>query len=234
MAINVFFMHMWCIDKPYESSLKPWLFFCSGHESVILFFILSGYVLTLAQNKANTPYVHYTVKRILRIYPAYYISMIFGITAFLFIKPIKLIEYTAGFNSDFPSIVLDKMTIINAILLVKHSGSPINGPVWSLSCEMLISVTFLPLLWKYYRQKYRIILAVVILAILFKILRGKFNNLNTISDNFYYAIFFIIGVLTYQYQEKLKFLAKTVFIPIFIVMYASLFFSMGQNFYWIV
>lgn len=229
-AINVFFAHIWSITRPYELNLKPWLFFCSGHESVILFFVLSGYVLTLAHNKKKESYFHYITRRALRIYPAYYLSMIFGVIAFLLIKPIKIAEYTAGFNSGFPSIILDKMTIINALLLVKHSGSPINGPTWSLSYEMLISVTLLPLLWKYHNHKNKIIIIIIILDIAFKFMRSKYANFNTLSDNFYYSIFFITGSLTFQYQEKLKILTKSIFIPIYLFIYANLFFCYGPKY----
>jgi peptidoglycan/LPS O-acetylase OafA/YrhL len=46
-------------------------FFASGRSAVIIFFVLSGFVLACSLLARRTPYVSYAVKRVFRIYPAF-------------------------------------------------------------------------------------------------------------------------------------------------------------------
>ena len=45
-ALMVIFHHFWEMNHPSDDRLRPWLFFCAGHEAVIFFFVLSGFVLS--------------------------------------------------------------------------------------------------------------------------------------------------------------------------------------------
>ena len=64
--------------------LVPWNFFLSGSESVIMFFMLSGFVLSNLLFNNKTTYYEYIIRRVFRIYPVY-ILVSSGVIAVLFI-----------------------------------------------------------------------------------------------------------------------------------------------------
>lgn len=151
-VVSVYCWHMWLIDKPWFNSLKPWFFFTVGGEAVFLFFVLSGFVLTSAYEKEqNFSYFKYAIRRVLRIYPAYYFALAVAILSYLWLKPVQIFEYSGWFNSQFPAISLDKASLLNALLLVNQSTSAFDCVVWTLTYEVIISVLLLPLLWKYHK-----------------------------------------------------------------------------------
>jgi peptidoglycan/LPS O-acetylase OafA/YrhL len=51
-------------------------FFESGRTAVMIFFVLSGFVLTCSLMARPMPYVSYAVKRVFRIYPAFLIVIL--------------------------------------------------------------------------------------------------------------------------------------------------------------
>lgn len=48
----------------------------SGHPAVMVFFVLSGFVLACSLGKKQTPYVGYAVKRFFRIYPVFIVAVL--------------------------------------------------------------------------------------------------------------------------------------------------------------
>ncbi len=64
---------------------SPIHLFFAGHEAVILFFVLSGFVLSLPYLKnTNMTYSSYLIKRFLRLYIPYSISVL--IATFLYVS----------------------------------------------------------------------------------------------------------------------------------------------------
>ena len=45
-ALMVVFQHFWEMNHASDDRLRPWWFFCAGHEAVIFFFVLSGFLIT--------------------------------------------------------------------------------------------------------------------------------------------------------------------------------------------
>ena len=215
---------MWLINTDWVLSLRPWYFFTAGGEAVFLFFVLSGYVLTAGYEKEKDKfsYFNYVIRRVLRIYPAYYFAIAVAIVGFTFIKPQMLVDFSGWFNSQFPSISLDKDTIINTILLVTKSGSAIDCVVWTLTYEIIISIVFLPLLWKFPKT------TTIVIAIAFMWL----YNLGTyplLTSSCFYTLFFLIGMMVYKFGHKLQYLAKLRFLPIYLILYAILYFAFGNS-----
>ena len=100
-----------------------------GHDSVILFFILSGFVIGLT-NKGYLTLATvgaYIKKRLVRIYPIYFISVLFalGVSAFKY----RLV--TILLNMAFLQIVA--ATVITE-----------NSPIWTLHYEIVFYLMFIP------------------------------------------------------------------------------------------
>jgi peptidoglycan/LPS O-acetylase OafA/YrhL len=97
----------------------------SSEGGVAIFFVLSGFVLSCGLSDEVMPrgYASFAIRRIFRIMPAAWASIIFAL----------LVLHLA----HYPSPEWDK--IANAAFLWTADGIPINPPLWSLSVEMTIS-----------------------------------------------------------------------------------------------
>lgn len=120
----------------------------AGHEAVILFFVLSGYVLVYQyKDDKKLNYVEFILKRIFRIYIPYLIAIIFSV-----------ILYTAFYNQHIQNnpnwIGHNWQTSINLNLLLNHlilignfNTNSFDSVIWSLTHEMRISLIFPILLY---------------------------------------------------------------------------------------
>jgi peptidoglycan/LPS O-acetylase OafA/YrhL len=107
-----------------------WAFSAPGHLCVLVFFMLSGYVIGIAHPEPLTRHTipSYLKKRALRLYPIYFISIVF---TFL----VAPVHYAAS-------------TIASHFAMAQVWLSPVvaeNAPVWSLHYEVVYYLLFIPL-----------------------------------------------------------------------------------------
>lgn len=213
-AVMVIFQHFWEINHPSDARLKPWLFFCAGHEAVILFFVLSGFVLShQLRNFRLNNYGEFVMRRILRIYPAYYAALLFSAVLLYFFQhyyPSSLDGH--GLTRWFyiwSSTVFDKPLIINSVLLITHNGSSLNVAIWSLYFEMWISLLFPFVMLGLWRSG--LVIRILLAAVLLYISWQFFKTGNWIDDQWqaisYYLWYFIVGSVLYFSHDKLKFIS---------------------------
>lgn len=130
-ALVVAWHHL--IIMPNVLGLAPagiWAFSPPGHLCVLIFFVLSGYVIGLAHPEPLTRQGMglYLKKRALRLYPIYFVAIAFT----FWLAPIS-----------YPSA-----TILSHFALTQVWLSPVvveNSPVWSLHYEVLYYLIFIPL-----------------------------------------------------------------------------------------
>lgn len=134
-----------------EEDYTPLQFLINGRLSVILFFVLSGFVLTFSIASARRKYTFRTfiTKRIFRIYVPYIIAMA-GSWA-LFLQVSSGAHYTPLWNvwTAPPNV----QAVFGMIAMRGIQGDEaLDGPAWSLFVEMQISLLFpfLVLLMKRY------------------------------------------------------------------------------------
>ena len=122
----------------------PLRLFCAGHEPVILFFVLSGFVLSLPYlSKRSVPYHNYVLKRVFRIYAAYFVMLVFAV-------PLRGLLYSGGisglsenFNNGWLPPADDTEAVLAHMLLIgEFDAIHYNGVVWTLTHEMRISLLF--------------------------------------------------------------------------------------------
>ena len=117
-----------------------------GHEAVIFFFILSGFVIHYSSSKGlgtqNLNILSYLKKRVNRIFPPLILALLITLVFDFFGKNVlRLGAYS--FGSKYYSLIVDNLNLEaflgNVFLLqelnagVKHLGS--NAALWSLSYE---------------------------------------------------------------------------------------------------
>ena len=132
-AVVVIFDHV----VVHKNSLDPgyflkgdWVTAPPGHSSVLLFFILSGYVIGLTNKSSlrRSTIGPYLSKRLIRLYPIYVVSLVFALL-------IARTHYSLG-------------TIAGNFLFLQNAVVPStfeNNPLWSLNNEVLYYLAFIPL-----------------------------------------------------------------------------------------
>lgn len=125
------------VNGPYFWWLKSlW----DGESAVIVFFVLSGYVLALQLAGHSRPnYPGFLIRRFTRIWPAFAVALI---GAFALLGFFNLPSQTSGEHAGYHPGLSD----LGLNLLMLGSSSAIDPPVWSLYVEMHLSVVF-PLLY---------------------------------------------------------------------------------------
>ena len=137
----------------YGINLKPFSLcgnlFNNGNLSVGFFFVLSGFVLTIAHKKLNTGVFY--LKRILRIGPAYFAALLLMLAVVLWSYPP---------DSDLPQQFISSALFVQSF--IPKYTLELNSPAWSVSDEMFFYLLF-PLLFLL-RNRRRLILWLTIVA----------------------------------------------------------------------
>ena len=121
--------------------------FVAGYESVVLFFVLSGFVLTLPQTTRRADgYPVFAVRRILRLYPPYVAAVLIAVAGqYLYHSPPADLGAWVSTRWKVP---ISHGDIANYMLMVHHfDPGPLNPVLWSLIVEMRISLLFPLIAW---------------------------------------------------------------------------------------
>ncbi|MEH7307563.1 acyltransferase family protein, partial [Neobacillus drentensis] len=134
-ALSVIFGHILLILPPIPFVLanSPLRIFWAGHEAVVLFFILSGFVLSLPfiKNK-KVNYTQFFIRRIFRIYAPYIIAILMALILknMFFTGTNENIGWANKFWTSAPDI-------LNHVFLVTDFNTYGLDPViWSLIHEL--------------------------------------------------------------------------------------------------
>jgi len=150
-ALSVFVAHFISLKmaSPLLNTLHqtPLGILCNGTAALMLFFVLSGFVLSLpfVGNERPLKLSEFYIKRIFRIYPAYIFAIILAVLLkeFVFDKN-GLAPYSNWLNNfwnwtwdkDSPKEILKTLLLIGPDFKINY----IDPPIWSLVIEMKMSV----------------------------------------------------------------------------------------------
>lgn len=221
-AISVIFWHYsQVLNDDFSIIYKPYLFFMYGTGAVIMFFILSCFVLT-ASLKSSNNYLKYLIKRVFRIYPAYLLSLFISITGYMILKPHPISWLSSGFNL-WCNGSLDLSDVLNSLVLLNpRYFNTFVTPSWSLTIEMTVSIVF-PLFVLFISGSKSNYLGVFYIVAIYVI--NKLHPETLIINSIYYSIYFVMGILVYLNRTELSKLGCGYLMPIYIILYASPFFS---------
>lgn len=102
-------------------------------SAVIVFFVLSGYVLGQSLSR-DTNYLAFAGRRLLRILPAFIVSVLF---AYLVVSSVRIEPAPASTSAFFQSVFWPAPTwgdVYDNLLL---NNSHVNGPTWSIWPELV-------------------------------------------------------------------------------------------------
>lgn len=214
-ALSVVLWHFVCAtytvtDPGTKSFVMSLYFLVHGRAAVILFFILSGFVLSLPFFREPRPgYSAFIVRRICRIYLPFVALIACTILVRTFVTLKKIPGLSDWFN-DYCGAPFSLKTALEHLFLIGNIHVMVyNNPVWSLIHEMRISLIF-PLLFLFVLRVKPIfsILACFLLsgiALLNEVFGWETSN--GWETGYFYTLqvssFFIVGILLARYKEPL-------------------------------
>jgi peptidoglycan/LPS O-acetylase OafA/YrhL len=121
--------------------LTPLQLITNGHASVVLFFVLSGFVLSLPQVRGQeVVYSIYLVKRICRIYLPYLAALALAVGGCWYFHGLH--AYDDWFERTWHNAPDWKMLVQHFFLIGDYPSDVYNTAFWSLVQEMRVSIFF--------------------------------------------------------------------------------------------
>lgn len=212
-ALSVFFGHMYLIFNEHLLSkllfeYGPLRIMVAGSEAVILFFVLSGFVLSLpfySNRKIN--YGAYVIKRVCRIYIPYIVVLIVAFISREMFYFGRIESLSNWFNVNWAQ-PLDANSIIDHLLLVGTFNSNLNNVVWSLVHEMRISLVFPFIMFILVRMGLKKSIGLGIVLSSFSVVYSFVTKAPFFGTELYstihYSSIFIIGALIAKYREGIN------------------------------
>jgi peptidoglycan/LPS O-acetylase OafA/YrhL len=196
------------------------LFVMEGRAAVILFFVLSGFVLSLPFLSNRGPsYPRFAVKRVCRIYLPYIAAVLLSVALYEVPAPQPLSGLPAALDSlssERPSFAL---FLSNAAMLGTVRSAILDPQSWTLVHELRISLTIPILVWCVRRSSFRSLAAALGLFWICHVI-GKSLGLayfacsSTFFDSFivtgYFVLFFVIGVVGAKHAAEMTAFAARV------------------------
>jgi peptidoglycan/LPS O-acetylase OafA/YrhL len=115
-----------------------------GHPSVVLFFVLSGFVLYISFGRTGSLFSTYIIRRIFRIYPALFAALLVAFILHFVQNPTYKIGLGAAANAHW-IFSQDAIGFLRHLLLLGFYDSDVqlNPVIWSLVIELRFSIIFL-------------------------------------------------------------------------------------------
>ncbi|OOZ88316.1 acyltransferase family protein [Bacillus cereus] len=211
MIFSVFQNYSYEDNKPFVMYLlketPARLIFSSGNESVIIFFVLSGFVLYRSIQNNYDSYVSFLLKRICRIYIPYIVAILIAILCQTAMSEYGISYLSEWFNRSW-TIESSLSLIVQHILLVgKYNTDVYNGVIWSLVHEMRISIIF-PLvlmvcLRKTLRDSLLTLFSFSICSVVILLLFHSSLTLTSYALTLHYTVLFLLGALVAKYKNNL-------------------------------
>ncbi|OAS88193.1 MULTISPECIES: acyltransferase family protein [Metabacillus] len=177
----------------------------AGHEAVIMFFLLSGFVLSLPFIQGGkVKYTKYLIKRIFRIYIPYIFSVFIAVFCLMMFSRGGIVNLSDWFNSSWNKPIEWKLFFEHFLLINSFKNGEFDQVYWSLVHEMRISIIFPFLMIAVLKWNWKYILGSSLFISLFGFLLIHFLG-NTIDYflTLQYLFMFIAGSLLAKHRIHL-------------------------------
>lgn len=189
-----------------ESPLR--LFFSSGNESVVLFFVLSGFVLALPFYESRPfRYGEYVIRRVFRIYLPYLFSVCLAIGCKILFSQGGISELSPWFNNSWNIRESPRLLIDHFFLVGTYNTDAYNNVIWSLVHEMRISLLFplilLVLVKKPVQKVMKLFFFIFAMSSLLLVVNQSSLTPTSYLLSFHYLLLFMAGAITAKYRDTL-------------------------------
>jgi peptidoglycan/LPS O-acetylase OafA/YrhL len=175
-----------------------------GTESVMLFFVLSGFVLALpAIGGRPQSYFTFAIRRIFRIYVPYLAALAVSVAGAYWLH--GLVTTSDWFNMSWSEPVDWRLVGQHVLFLGAYPTDQFDNPIWSLVQEMRISLIFPVLCALVLRLKSRWSFAIAggLAATAFACSRLPILKDWHIQDSFHFAGLFVLGIVLAREKDRL-------------------------------
>jgi peptidoglycan/LPS O-acetylase OafA/YrhL len=200
--------------------------FNRGSEAVYMFFVLSGFLIIRLiyryKQQDDFSIKKFYIRRILRIFPLYYLIIIFGFLFYWQILPVLNIPFENNYNLG-EGVLMTTFFLPNVFGKLYAPGG-ILEVLWSIGIEEQFYLMIAPML--YIVNKNKILLILSILTVGYFVV-FHLNGLDVLRRfNFVYFLLFFGGIVAILEEKKaLEFLKISAVIPIIIVVATVLYFT---------
>lgn len=200
----VFYHYTFRYPKLFPNNFESHYQFSYGNLGVELFFILSGFVIFMSIQKVKSPF-EFLTKRFIRLYPTYWIAMIF---TFLIVSIFGL----AG-----KEVTINEFLINTTMLQYGLQIPSVDGVYWSLFHELMFYF-LMAALFRFIKTKYLILFSLLWLTMS---LGNYFFHLKGISLllNLTYTPLFLGGIYFYKLTVEEKSRVNIIFPIICYIVY---------------
>lgn len=144
-----------------------------GKLGVVLFFVLSGYLITylLLKEKAETNTIHiknFYIRRMLRIWPLYYLIVILGLFVIPHIRFLDMGAWTAEIQHHFEIKALLFILFLPNLTLTFFPRVPYAAQSWSIGVEEQFYLIW-PFLLKKIKKVHHMLIGVIVFYIVIKL-----------------------------------------------------------------
>ncbi len=140
-----------------------WQFHAFGTVAVVIFFVLSGYVIAYATDRPGATVRDYTVARMSRMYSVAAPAILLSIILFAVSRGVLPNGFTRGWNGE----TLVSHVVASALFLNQAWGynldPPVNIPYWSISYEVAFYCLFG--VWYFVKPRWRVAGFVLVAAL---------------------------------------------------------------------
>jgi peptidoglycan/LPS O-acetylase OafA/YrhL len=200
------FMMLW-LTGTQGSSAKEWLLSlpsAGGDAAVLLFFVLSGYVLSLPWVEGKPqPYLVFITRRIFRIYIPYLAALASAVAGAYWLHGVA--TSSDRFCSSWSEPVDWHLVRQHVQLLGNFDSDQFDGPIWSLVVEMRVSLIFPLLCLVVLRLRNAWPLAMALFLSVFQIVAWRISpalGQSMIFSTMSWSAFFVIGI--YLARERTR------------------------------
>ena len=222
-AVGVVMHHVFLVLEPVYPSLEivgdwwfPLRYLAIGRPAVILFFLLSGFVLSLSiEGDERFFYPSFVIKRVSRIYLPYVAALALSLCLYLLIGPEPIASQSPWFHYTWDHGVNPSTVMGHLLLLGRETDQTFDNVAWSLVFELRISLIFPILFWFASRTgAWTQVVGTVALFVLchaFLRLTGApptrtycFDLATAVSTTAYFVVFFLMGTILADHRETIK------------------------------
>ncbi|WP_167558593.1 acyltransferase family protein [Bradyrhizobium canariense] len=210
LAWTVVFAHLVEVSGLETLIPKAKIFDEAGDDAVLVFIIISGFVIThlIVEKKESFP--TFITRRFLRIYPAYLLALLLAIATSTMLYQAILASATTPdwvirhfmleqdqFNNNFAAHLLAHISLLHGAVpnnILPDSQYMFLGPAWSLSLEWQFYLIAPVWVWAIQRKPLLVVAITLVAAIAYKLFLSKvFSNPSFLPGA---GLWFLLGIAT--------------------------------------
>ena len=184
-------------------TLTPVHMLVAGREAVILFFVLSGFVLSIPMQRGGTSYAPFAAKRVCRIYLPYLGALALAVAMNAAVSTGGMAALGRWFQMTWTLPVRWADIRDHLVFIGHYDWMRFNTAFWSLVYEMRISLLFPLLMVPVRRGRLASTIAIAALTPAYLVFGNSTPFLAECGATLHYAGFFVLGALLARHRGAL-------------------------------